>query len=145
MTGRGDGHFLAGVLDSPRPFALRVARTSALLASTTTLAADSRARRRGLIGRDRLGPGEALVIAPSQGIHTFGMQFAIDVVFVDRHGRIAPRIPLRRAGEPAELVGAALLLAAPASSYMTGSTITVDGGFLAGGSSDRDDAPNEYG
>ena len=58
MTGRGDGHFLAGVLDSPRPFALRVARTSALLASTTTLAADSRARRRGLIGRDSLGPGE---------------------------------------------------------------------------------------
>lgn len=99
MTGRGDGHFLAGVLDSPRPFALRVARTSALLASTTTLAADSRARRRGLIGRDSLGPGEALVIVPSQGIHTFGMQFAIDVVFVDRHGgilTIAHAVPPRR-------------------------------------------------
>ena len=48
------------------------------------------------------------------------------------------RIPLRRAGEPEDLVGAALLLASPASSYMTGSTITVDGGFLAGGSWDRD-------
>lgn len=53
------------------------------------------------------------------------------------------RIPMRRPGEPEELVGAALLLAAPASSYMTGSTITVDGGFLAGGSWDRDDIPNE--
>lgn len=48
------------------------------------------------------------------------------------------RIPLRRPGQPEELVGAALLLASPASSYMTGSTITVDGGFLAGGSWDHD-------
>jgi len=31
------------------------------------------------------------------------------------------------------LVGAALLLASPASDYMTGSAVTVDGGFLAGG------------
>lgn len=48
------------------------------------------------------------------------------------------RIPLRRPGQPEEVVGAALLLASSASSYMTGSTITVDGGFLAGGSWDRD-------
>lgn len=44
------------------------------------------------------------------------------------------RIPMRRAGEPADLIGAALLLASPASNYMTGTTILVDGGFLAGGS-----------
>jgi gluconate 5-dehydrogenase len=44
------------------------------------------------------------------------------------------RIPLRRAGEPEDLVGAALLLAGPASNYITGTTILVDGGFLAGGS-----------
>jgi len=55
-----------------------------------------------------------------------------------RHKWLQARIPLRRAGEPTELVGAALLLASPAASYMTGSTITVDGGFLAGGSWDRD-------
>jgi NAD(P)-dependent dehydrogenase (short-subunit alcohol dehydrogenase family) len=44
------------------------------------------------------------------------------------------RIPARRPGLPEDLVGATLLLASPASSYMTGSTIVVDGGFLAGGS-----------
>ncbi len=48
------------------------------------------------------------------------------------------RIPMRRAGTPADLVGACLLLAAPASSYMTGQAISVDGGFLAGGSWEKE-------
>jgi len=48
------------------------------------------------------------------------------------------RIPARRAGEPEELAGAVLLLVSPASSYITGQVISVDGGFLAGGSWDPD-------
>jgi NAD(P)-dependent dehydrogenase (short-subunit alcohol dehydrogenase family) len=36
--------------------------------------------------------------------------------------------PLQRAGEPHEIVGAALYLASAASSYTTGSVITIDGG-----------------
>jgi NAD(P)-dependent dehydrogenase (short-subunit alcohol dehydrogenase family) len=39
------------------------------------------------------------------------------------------RMPMRRIGDPAELDGALLLLASQASSYMTGSVITVDGGL----------------
>jgi NAD(P)-dependent dehydrogenase (short-subunit alcohol dehydrogenase family) len=39
------------------------------------------------------------------------------------------RMPMRRLGDPAELDGALLLLASDASRYMTGSTITVDGGL----------------
>jgi NAD(P)-dependent dehydrogenase (short-subunit alcohol dehydrogenase family) len=36
-----------------------------------------------------------------------------------------------RWGEPNELVGPALLLASDAGSYITGTTIVVDGGFTA--------------
>lgn len=92
-------HFLAPVVDHAGPFILRVGRLSAQLASDATLAGDSRARRRGLLGRDELAPGEALVIAPTQGIHTFGMRCPIDVAFVDRAGTIvaiAAQVPPRR-------------------------------------------------
>jgi len=49
------------------------------------------------------------------------------------------RIPLRRLGNPDELVGTAILLSSDASSYITGQNFTVDGGFLAGGSWNRDE------
>lgn len=50
------------------------------------------------------------------------------------------RLPARRPGLPEELVGAVLLLASEASSYITGQNIVVDGGFLAGGSWHRDES-----
>jgi NAD(P)-dependent dehydrogenase (short-subunit alcohol dehydrogenase family) len=40
----------------------------------------------------------------------------------------AQRFPLRRAGDPPEIAGAALYLASPAASFTTGAVITVDGG-----------------
>ena len=40
------------------------------------------------------------------------------------------RIPLKRLGTPADMAGAALFLASPLSSYITGQTIVVDGGLI---------------
>jgi NAD(P)-dependent dehydrogenase (short-subunit alcohol dehydrogenase family) len=41
------------------------------------------------------------------------------------------RTPMKRFGKPDELGGAAVLLASEAASYMTGTCISVDGGYLA--------------
>jgi NAD(P)-dependent dehydrogenase (short-subunit alcohol dehydrogenase family) len=45
---------------------------------------------------------------------------------------ILDRLPIQRPGTPEDLVGMAIYLASNASSYMTGQTVYVDGGFLAG-------------
>ncbi|MHB0874622.1 MAG: DUF192 domain-containing protein [Anaerolineae bacterium] len=45
-------------------------------------------RLRGLIGRPPLRAGQALVIKPSQGIHTFFMGYPIDVIYLDADSRI---------------------------------------------------------
>jgi len=39
------------------------------------------------------------------------------------------RVPMRRAGKPVELQGAAVYLASDASSYMTGNVLVLDGGY----------------
>jgi len=56
-------------------------------------------RMRGLLGYPALQDKEGLLIKPCNMIHTFGMRYAIDVVFLDRQLRIlriAPYIaPLR--------------------------------------------------
>jgi NAD(P)-dependent dehydrogenase (short-subunit alcohol dehydrogenase family) len=43
--------------------------------------------------------------------------------------REIPRIPLRRVGQPDELAGIAVYLAGPDSSFHTGDTLVVDGGY----------------
>lgn len=47
--------------------------------------------------------------------------------------RVRARTPLQRIGEPSEVARAVAFLAMPASSYVTGVTLPVDGGFLAHG------------
>jgi NAD(P)-dependent dehydrogenase (short-subunit alcohol dehydrogenase family) len=44
--------------------------------------------------------------------------------------KLTKRIPQRRVGSESDLDGAIMLLASKASRYMTGSVVTVDGGFL---------------
>ena len=81
-------HFLHDAAGWRHPWGLAINGTDQWLANHVVLAGDSRSRRSGLLGRDGLAAGHALVLAPCQGIHTFGMRFPIDVVGVTRDGRV---------------------------------------------------------
>jgi gluconate 5-dehydrogenase len=47
----------------------------------------------------------------------------------DQTARLIRRIPMRRLGEPAELAPVIVFLASNAAAYVTGSVVTVDGGY----------------
>jgi NAD(P)-dependent dehydrogenase (short-subunit alcohol dehydrogenase family) len=61
---------------------------------------------------------------------------ALNAELLDNTGRgkeLLARTPMGRFGKTEELVGAAIYLASAASSFVTGQTLVVDGGFLASG------------
>ena len=81
--------FLDPILRSgPASFTLTNTRSNRVLATTLLTAFDSASRRRGLLKQDSMAEGSALIIAPSNAIHTFFMRFAIDVAFVSKDGRV---------------------------------------------------------
>jgi len=59
-----------------------------ILAERAEVADRGATRRKGLLGRNGLGPGEGLWIVPCESVHTFGMGFAIDLVYIDRKQRV---------------------------------------------------------
>ena len=86
-----------------RSFELRNTRTDRLIAQSVIPACESAARRKGLLGRDSFAKGSAMVIAPSNAIHTFFMRFPIDAVFVRRNGVV---VKVRRNIPPWRAAGA---------------------------------------
>jgi uncharacterized protein len=59
-----------------------------ILANCLEVADSSAKRNKGLLGREYLSPGTGLWILPCESVHTFGMQFSIDLVYLDRKHRI---------------------------------------------------------
>ena len=59
-----------------------------LLADRAGIADTSRKRKVGLLKHTRLEPGEGLWITPCEAVHTIGMKFPIDVLFLDRKRRV---------------------------------------------------------
>lgn len=67
---------------------LVVADTGAVVAERLHDATTPRKRMRGLLGRPPLGARDALLLSPCKQVHTFGMRYPIDVVFLDRDWRV---------------------------------------------------------
>jgi len=81
--------FLTPLVDADAgAFVLRNARTRGVVASELLPAFDSKSRQVGLLGRESLPPLAAMLIAPTNAIHTFFMKFPIDVIFVAKDGRV---------------------------------------------------------
>ena len=55
------------------------------------------------------------------------------MVGTPRGDEVLTRTPMNRFGELEELIGAAVFLASDAASFVTGTVLPVDGGYLASG------------
>jgi uncharacterized membrane protein (UPF0127 family) len=45
-------------------------------------------RLKGLIGRMKLRPDEGIWVVPSRGVHTLGLLFPLDLIYLDEHYRV---------------------------------------------------------
>ncbi len=88
---------------APACVAIYHPRTQRLLADQITIADRGATRRVGLLGRSSLAPGEGLWIVPCEAVHTIGMRFPIDLIFLDRKQRICK---IRHNVQPWRLSGA---------------------------------------
>lgn len=122
MLGRGSGAIvniasLASHRGWPRSALYAIAKTG-VLSLTQTLAAEWAARG---VRVNAISPG------------FFMTELNRDKMSPERKALALARTPAGRFGEVDELVGAAIYLASPAATFVTGETIAVDGGFLASG------------
>ena len=58
------------------------------IAAHIRIAGTSAERRRGLLETESLQPGDGLWIAPCEAVHTLGMKWSIDVLFLDKQHRV---------------------------------------------------------
>jgi hypothetical protein len=70
--------------ETPQVMLVRNETRNSIIASTTNIADSGAKRRKGLLGRSELPPGHGLWIVPCEAIHTCGMKFPIDVVYLNR-------------------------------------------------------------
>ncbi|MCA9667174.1 MAG: DUF192 domain-containing protein [Myxococcales bacterium] len=82
-------------------------RDDDLLADTVRLAVGPWTRFRGLMGLRDLPRGDAMLLRPCSGIHTFFMRFAIDALFLDRNGVVVDHAFELRPWRMVPLVGGA--------------------------------------
>src|SRR5689334_1790439 len=68
----------------PRTLLVRNQTRNSVLTHSAEIADNSSTRRKGLLGRTSLDPGQGIWIIPCSAVHSLGMKFTIDVVYIDR-------------------------------------------------------------
>jgi uncharacterized membrane protein (UPF0127 family) len=76
VAATGVGACFGGAMNDPTTFVVDCARTRAQ-------------RARGLAARDPLAPGEGLHIPRCRSVHTVGMRFALDLIWLRPDGTVA--------------------------------------------------------
>ena len=72
---------------------------NSVLGGRITIADRWWSRFRGFLGRAEPQEGEGLLLMPAKSIHMYGMRFPLDVLFLDRTGRVVGRHVDLRPGE----------------------------------------------
>jgi uncharacterized membrane protein (UPF0127 family) len=111
--------------------ALMNERTQTPVATQVEIAATRTTRRRGLLGRDHLDQASAMLLAPCGAVHTAGMRFAIDVVFVDRQGYAVKVVRNLRPWRIALAAGGRAVIEMAAGSLQWGQVLLGDRLYLA--------------
>jgi uncharacterized membrane protein (UPF0127 family) len=114
----------AGNFMSTRRYAFNVTK-QAFINLGVTVADTPFARMRGLLGRMRLRSDEGLWTFPCRGIHTFGLMFPIDLIYLDAEVRVIHLVeslgPLRIA--PIRMHSESVLELPPRSIYGSGTQV----------------------
>ncbi|MBT0652957.1 DUF192 domain-containing protein [Geobacter luticola] len=101
--------------------------TGNTLADDVSIADTLFTRMKGLLGRSDLPSGKGLLIRPCKGVHTFCMQFPIDVIFLDKANRV---ISLAEGLQPNRMTkvlqGATSVIELPAGTLSTTNTSVGD-------------------
>ena len=106
-----------------------------IIASKGSLADTFFSRLKGLLCTKKLDQGKGLIIRPCNSIHTVGMKYAIDVVFLDSQDKIIKIINYMPAGMFSLCIGSSYVVELPAGTIEATGTVVGDKISLTGDSS----------
>lgn len=106
---------LRPLLKAPgQPHRLENVRNGRILATCLIPAFDSQSRRSGLLHYKTFDESSAMLIAPSNAVHTFFMRFPIDIAFATREGRLVKVCAAVKPWRIAAALGGSVVIELPA-------------------------------
>lgn len=99
---------------------------NAELAGNARLADNFLKRFKGLLGSKTLPSGKGLIIRPCNSVHTFGMGYPIDVLFINSAGYVLKVAANLRPWRAAMCYGSAYVIELPAGTAASTATVAGD-------------------